>query len=133
VLRDTTAVGRDRRYQPPDDFGGECPGVYYPRLLRDGWSLVSHVEVNKWKHQDTFEKRAGNGWTLRKFAHSEVGASAGKGCYWDEHELIRANQRIACPKWEWADLDGKRLVWAADGKSHAALMHKSGLADDVEL
>ena len=39
VLSDHGKLQRDVDYQPPELYGGECPGVYYVRLQRDGWSL----------------------------------------------------------------------------------------------
>lgn len=132
---DTTAVRRDRSFQPCADYGGECLGVYYHRLQRDGWTLIDRLSVGQWKNKDIFEKSIGKGWTLRKIAHAEVGAPVGKGCYWDEHELAGPgeNQIIGCPTWEWAELDGKRLVWAANGRLYAAALHKDGPAEEVEL
>ncbi len=132
---DTTAVLRDRRYQPSDNYGGECLGVYYHRLLRDGWKLVERLHLGEWKDQDIFEKSIGKGWTLRKIAHAEIGSPVGKGCYWDEHELVgpAEDQIIHCPEWEWADIDGNRLVWAACGKLRAGRVRENGLADEVEL
>ena len=135
VLHDTTSVRRDLAYQPSVSYGGECLGVYYPRLLRDGWELRDRVSISKRKSQDIFEKAIGKKWTLRKIAHSEIGAPEGKGCYWDEHELVGPDQQqaIACPKWEWADVDGKRLVWAAEGKLMYAQISKDGPGPEVEL
>lgn len=135
IARDTTAVRRDRKYQPSGNYGGECLGVYYHRLLRDGWKLVDRLHVGKWKDKDIFEKSIGRGWTLRKIAHAEIGAPVGKGCYWDEHELVgpTENQTIHCPKWEWADLDGQRLVWAENGRLCAAKVQRYGVAEKVDL
>lgn len=134
IASDTTVVLRDRNYHPSGCYGGECLGVYYHRLLRDGWSLVE-VNVGERKDKDIFEKNIGKGWILRKIAHAEAGAPVGKGCYWDEHELVgpAENQIIRCPNWEWADVDGKRLVWAANGKLSAAAIRREGLADEVDL
>lgn len=135
VANDTTAVLRDRKYHPSGCYGGECLGVYYHRLLRDGWELVDQLSDGKRQSKDIFEKNIGKGWTLRKIAHAESGAPVGKGCYWDEHELVgpAGNKIMSYPNWEWADLDGKRLVWAADGKLSAAAVHEEGLANEVEL
>src|SRR5215471_13410661 len=58
TLRDTREVRRDRKFQPSEFFGGEDQGVYYPRLLRDGWRLVERVQVSRWKEYDVFEKPA---------------------------------------------------------------------------
>jgi len=135
ALRDTTLVRRDPQYCPSEYYDGEDLGVYYHRLMRDGWTLTEQGYVGKWKDKDVFEKPIGHGWTLRKIAHAELGASEGKGCYWDEHELAhaRSNTIIACPKWEWADLDGKRLVWTNDGKLTCARIKTSGLTDMTQL
>lgn len=35
--------------------------------------------------------------------------------------------------WEWADLDGKRLVWTNAGRLHAAHLKKSGLVNEEVL
>jgi hypothetical protein len=42
-------------------------------------------------------------------------------------------QRIACPTWEWAELDGKRLVWVDSGKLFGANLRKNGPAEAAEL
>lgn len=135
IARDTTAVCRDRKYLPTGNYGGECLGVYYHRLLRDGWKLVDRASVSRSKRKDIFEKSFGKGWVLRKIAHSGTDAPIGKGCYWDEHELVgpAENQTIHCPTWEWADLDGNRLIWAASGKLYAAKIQDTGVAEEVEL
>lgn len=135
ILRNTTEVRRDAKFSPSAFFGGECLGVYYPRLLRDGWQLVERVRVTKWQARDIFEKPIPGGWSLRKIAHAEIDAPVGKGCYWDEHELKhqRSGRGIACPDWEWADLDGKRLVWAAQGKLFTGQLQTEELADTTEL
>jgi hypothetical protein len=135
VLRDTTAVRRDKRYRPSENYGGECPGVYYLRLLRDGWKFAEHVPLGKWRDKDVFERKTEKGWILRKIAHAEVGAPPGKGCYWDEHELARPESGtvLAYPDWEWADVDGKRLVWAAGGKLYSGRLSDEGLVNETEL
>ena len=135
VLRDTSEVTRDCNYEPAANFGGECPGVYYARLLRDGWRFIEQVNVEAWKQIDVFEKSLDNGWVLRKLAHAECGAPAGKGCYWDEHELLHpaSGQRTTCHHWEWAEVDGNRLVWAGGGKLFATRLRKTGMTNDVQL
>ena len=72
---------------------------------------------------------------LRKIAHSEVGAPAGKGCYWDEHELWHSgsDERIKYRDWEWAEVDRKRLVWADRGKLFSGWIGKQGLVDEAQL
>lgn len=122
VLRDSSEVKRNREYTPPRTFGGECPGVYYPRLIRDGWTLTESVEVGKMESYKVFQKPLRAGWLLRKVAHEQVDAPEGRGCYWDEHVLVHPERgvSIAEPDWEWTELDGARLVFAAQGCLYAA-------------
>ena len=133
-MRNTQEVRRDLKFKPSVYFGGECPGVYYPRLMRDGWEYIERRGA-KLQEIDVFEKPLREGWILRKLAHGEIGAPPGKGCYWDEHELVRpqSDSLIKCPAWEWADLDGKRLVWSTEGKLYAARIRAAGLVDEREL
>jgi hypothetical protein len=129
-MRDTTAVARDTAYRPSAYFGGECPGVYYPRLIRDGWTLVDEIRNGRSDNCTVFEKQCG-AWTLRKLAHEQVGAPPGKGCYWDEHELenVRKHARLVFPDWEWADVDRGTLVFAEHGRLSRAHLDKKGLVD----
>jgi hypothetical protein len=135
VLRDTNLVRRDTQWHPHENYGGECPGVYYPRLIRDGWTMK---EVNAGKRNVTrvvFEKPCAGGWVLRKVAHAEVGASPGKGCYWDEHELIEPSSGVSVPKprWEWAEWDGQRLVRTTEGRLEAGSLTTRGLTGERRL
>jgi len=76
-----------------------------------------------------------HGWTLRKFAHAEVGPRSGKGCYWDEHALIHpeCGRIIEAKHWEWAEIDGKRLTWVVGGKLHAGRVRRDGIQDEKVL
>lgn len=134
-LREDNSVRRDERYHPDDFFGSECLGVYFPRLMRDGWTLETAVpERSHSQRTYRFRKPLPNGWTLFKLAHSQFGAPEGKGCYWDEHALVSPNgDTIACPTWEWAELDHQRLVWAERGRLFASAVKKRGLGSPIEL
>jgi hypothetical protein len=135
VLRDTTLVRRDLKFKPATNNGGECLSVYYPRLLRDGWQHVEHIRHAQWNDLDYFEKTLPHGWVVRKIAHAEIGAPPGKGCYWDEHELIHSasSQCVSYADWEWAEVDRNRLVWAQAGKLFAGKIAKQGLVNEVQL
>ena len=126
---------RDLEFRPSGSVGGECLSVYYPRLLRDGWTHIERVSLAKWKDFDVFEKSLDAGWVLRKIAHAEIGAPVGKSCYWDEHELLHpsSGKRVGYPDGEWAELDGKRLVWAEHGKLFAGRIGENGLTDRAQL
>ena len=130
----TKEVVRDTRFKLKEYFGGECPGVYYPQLMRDGWEFIRSDDVDSLHGITRFEKPLGKGWTLAKLAHAGP-SFPDKGCYWDEHELIhtKSGKRVSLPHWEWADLDGKRLVWASKGKLFAGRLTESGIIDEHEL
>ena len=87
LLSDDSAFAFDAPY-PTGGYGAECLGVYYPRLLRDGWTLAEPVRPADWI--DRFEKPLTHGWTLVKLAHRPAQPPPGRGCYWDEHCLVRA-------------------------------------------
>lgn len=113
----SSEVTRDDSYKPEGEFGAEDTGVYYRRLIRDGWELTSQKEKSKWNSETIFQKAIPKGWVLRKIAHEQVESPKGKGCYWDEHQLINGESEItlAFEDWEWAELDRKSIVWAANG------------------
>jgi hypothetical protein len=115
TLTESSLAARAVDYGPPKRYGSEDTGVYYPRLERDGWILREHKRSARWKATTIFEKPLSRGRILRKIAHEQVGSPPGKGCYWDEHELIDAAGTTPLPEWDWADVDGNRLVWAERG------------------
>lgn len=135
TLWSTSRLHRDLHWQPAEDYGSECTGVYYPRLIRDGWTLKAAVDVSRTSEQVIFEKPCAHGWVLRKIAHAESGAPPGKGCYWDEHALLHpaSGAAIAYPDWEWAELDGSRLVWAALGQLATGRLTQQGLMETRTL
>jgi len=130
VLRDSREVVRDRKYVAPAIGNNECLGVYFPRLLRDGWQLVRR-ERRGGEDVSVFERPLRGPWTLRKMAIATIDHPIGKGVYYDEHELenSRTGQRLAFPDWEWADADRDRLVWAESGMLRAAKIKSDGLTD----
>jgi len=127
-LKTNPTVQRNLNYRPKENYGGECPGVYYIRLQRDGWLMKPLVSDSEFT---VFEKPLSHGWILRKYAHTQVGAPPGKGCYWDEHELEQTEdgKHIDGTKWEWAEVDGKKLLWAQDGCLFRAIIKRSGIGE----
>lgn len=134
-LRETREVQRDDGAVPVGAYGGECLSVYYPRLLRDGWTLVQSRRVPVDNRCDVFEKPLPGGWMLRKLAHAQSGPPPGRGVYWDEHALLHpaTGAEIACPGWEWAERDGDRLVWAERGTLRTGRPDPAGLGDEAQL
>ncbi len=134
VLQQTKEVVRNKAYQPKGYYGGECPGVYYVRLQRDGWILTGQQEQATGNDRVIFEKPLAKGWVLRKTAHAQVGSPKGKGVYWDEHKLInQANEVQTCPDWEWAELDNDRLVWASQGCLYACSIKTGNKLESTRL
>jgi hypothetical protein len=96
------------------NYGGECPGVYYNRLQRDGWTLTGRGSNGRYDEWSIFEKSTSANWTLRKICHEQIGAPKGRGCYWDEHVLV-SGETLELTSWEWADVIGRSIVFAKNG------------------
>jgi hypothetical protein len=99
---------------PDGGFGSGCAGVYYPRLLRDGWRLAAPAAG---AHAvDRFEKPLRHGWTLVKLANRPVSGPPGRDRCRDEHLLAHARRAaVACSDWEWAETDPAGVVFARAG------------------
>lgn len=106
---------------------GECPPVYYERLVRDGWTLGETIGAESHTRVVLIDKTVSPRWTLRKRAHATVNAGPGRGCYFDTHELIdRAGRALPREDWEWADVADRRLVYASSGRLFAAPLAADG-------
>ena len=113
---------------PPPKFcegwgqcGGECPMVYFPQLVRDGWKWTSRSA-----ELDVFEKPLSRGLTLRKMFHCVWNSKLrveGRGVYWESHEICDADGNVVMDgvNWSWADFDKprKRVVFAESGSIFA--------------
>lgn len=112
-----------------ESYGGECPGVYYIRLQRDGWKLLGHTRDQK-DGYSTFRKQLPKGWVIDKIAHATIDHPVGAGCYFDTHALRNEKNEctIDCADWEWAEQDGQRLIWVSKGILYTAGLSASGLA-----
>ncbi len=109
-------------------WGGECTGVYFHRLLRDGWVMFADKKPRR------FERALAHGWTLRKLAYAQSPQRPGRSVYFDTHVLVQPDgSEIAHDDWEWADVDRGRLVWATGGGLYAARVGKRGLLDETLL
>ncbi len=138
LVQEPVDLSRIQACPVPGDFGDECPGIYYPRLQRDGWRLVASETIARHHHLTSFRKSVGVGWSLQKLAFSKVGENKpGKGVYYDEHAIVDESnaQVIRKADWEWADFDRKRnrLVWSESGKLFAGKMSDSGIEGIREL
>jgi len=120
---------KQEAYPFKESFGGECPGVYYQRLQRDGWTYHGCRRETPNTDYTVFTKPLPKGWVLEKRAYETIDHPPGKGCYFDRHRLLHAEKGLELdyPDWEWAELDGKRLVWVEKGVLHAARLGAKGL------
>jgi hypothetical protein len=122
-------------YPEENTYGNECPGVYYLRLKRDGWTFVEQRTEGESHQIDVFDKPLRAGWVLRKLAHTTAGQAIGKKAYYDEHELVQTatGRTVAYHGWEWADIDRARLVWCEAGKLLAGRVTDEGLCEQRDL
>jgi hypothetical protein len=135
VVSTPPSLKRIAEYPNYEYYGGECFGVYFLRLMRDDWEFQSQEEIANWHNLFIFEKRLHDKWIFRKFVHGHVGAPAGKSVYYDTHEIEnkKTGEKIEGDAWEWAEVDGKRLVWAEAGQIFAARLGAKGLGETKML
>jgi hypothetical protein len=135
VLHEVSGLRRVHEHPWHEGYGGECEGVYFIRLQRDGWAMQPRAADGTGGHVTRFEKPAHGPWVLRKLAHATLHRTPGKSVYHDTHALLNAKtgQTLDLPDWEWAEVDGKRLLWAAGGCLHAGRLDAAGLRDAMVL
>ena len=135
VLRDDAPLERTLDYPWHERYGGECEGVYFIRLQRAGWSMQHQSLDATGARVTVFEKPLGAHWRLRKLAHATIHRMQGRSVYYDTHALRNARTGEIDPRddWEWADVDGQRLVWASAGRLHSAVVQRGGLANQTTL
>jgi hypothetical protein len=124
------AISVVREPPVPLNRNGECLGLYFPRLQRDGWKDGSEVASADRRDVWRWEKCLGRV-CLVKYAVATMDHPPGKGVYYDEHELVNeaSGVRVALPDAEWADIDRhqSRIVYASKGKLWAAELAGSEL------
>ena len=135
MLRNDAPLARKAAYPWHEGYGGECEGVYFIRLQKSGWAMKYRAPDALGGEVTVFEKPVKHHWKLRKLAHATIHRVQGRSAYYDTHELHNARTDLvdARPDWEWADVDGKRIVWAAGGRLYAADVHRGGLAGETML
>jgi hypothetical protein len=135
VREEDRRLRRITKYPWHEQYGGECLGVYYIRLQRDGWKMKYTAPDGQGGQVTLFEKRVNGHWKLRKHAHATLFRPEGRGVYYDTHDLFNARTEETLPKdiWEWAEVDGGRLVWAADGCLFSGHVSAKGLGGEKVL
>lgn len=112
-----------RSFKRDDSLNDVASNPYYHRLERDGWTHCGQQKNGK-RYQVIFSKPLEMGWILiKRISNTEL------------HELVNTGQDlvIPCPDWQWADLDGNRLVYAEQGKLYSARLNREGLTKITEL
>ena len=135
TLEEDRRLLRVSDYPWHESYGGECPGVYYIRLQRDGWTMKHTAPDGQGGEVTLFEKRVNGHWRLRKQAHATLHHPVGRGVYYDTHALhnARTGETLVKEDWEWAEVDRGRLVWGAQGKISAGRLEASGLQGERVL
>jgi hypothetical protein len=111
--------------QPTTYFGGECPGVYTHRLQREGWNLIGRRSGKQKPHGTIFERVIGSHRVMKTCIESSP-TQPGRGCYWDQHELIYGDERrpLECDGMDtWRD----RVFWVRNGSLHEGALTSDGL------
>lgn len=100
------------------------------RMERDGWRWVGAGDREEW--QSIYERPLTAGWMLRRITHGDLTEkSQGRSPVWDEYVLFNPeNHRTYETKWEWADMDRSRVVWAEKGRLCTAELTDKGLGPE---
>lgn len=101
-------------------------------LERDGWRLITPWENWRPGSDIIYERPIAAGWQLRKSRRRDLHPPRDRGSEWYEHSLCHSATGAELPflTWQWADVDGERLVWAEGGKLFAARVSEQGLEDE---
>lgn len=99
--------------------------LYGHRLLRDGWSLVTKPEQTG-DHTTRYDKPYSSLWILRKCVR--LVTRSNRSLENEYHELVRTSDgtTVELPEWEWAEIDGKTIVWAEHGCLYRAQLTNGG-------
>ncbi len=134
------ASGLVRLQRPPDwitPTGGEDMVIYLPRLVRDGWTPEGEENSGKGSFRRTttwlFSKVVREKWLLRKRVVASLVHKGPYGeVYWETHSLIGPEREIDLDD-EWADVDGRSVIYTSKGKLFRMAVHRKGPDEPISI
>lgn len=99
---------------------GEDPGIYFPKLLRNGWEYTGVSEEGKDKVHH-FTKAVNRKLTLEKSFHVSLNSPVGKGVYYETHK-VKGLKEDTFEHLDFENLDVYRsqLFWTTAGQLFTA-------------
>lgn len=115
---------------------GEDTVLYFPRLLRDGWTLDDTTEKPA-RYGSTlitrFSRPAHKGWRLCKTFTSSIEQKGPYGnVYWETHSLVKSGDEIPLND-EWAEVDQHSVIYAAKGAVYRLPVTSSGPGEAKQI
>ena len=101
-------------------LSGEDPGIYFPKLLRDGWEYTETREEGPGKiHR--FVKAINRQLTLEKSFHVSLNSPPGKGVYYETHKIKGIDDAaLSATDFENLDVYRTQLFWTNAGQLFTA-------------
>lgn len=131
VERTESGLAQDSNYS--ETFNGLPKRT--AQLVRDGWRLADAAQITAEHDVKTFEKVVQNNCKLIKLVHAQTDGPASRSSHWEEHRINHDDlgEIATGADWEWADVDGGRVVWACEGCLYAAEPGAGGMSEPVLL
>ncbi len=104
----------------------ECRGVYFPRLIREGWTMIKSEGKNHF-----FEKKYDKEWHILKRCGVNQSDQPGRSVYYDSNQLIHKNAGLILDiASDWMDFRDEKIYWTKQGKIHKADLGKEKIIDE---
>lgn len=109
----------------PNLGNNECLGVYFPRLIREGWSLEKSEQQDHY-----FEKHYNKDWYILKKCGVNKDNKPGRSVYYDTNQLINKSEGIILEiESDWMDFRGHKVYWTNHGQIFYANLKKNRLEE----
>jgi hypothetical protein len=116
---------------PSPVLSGEDPGIYFPKLLRDGWEYTETREEGPGKiHR--FVKAINRQLTLEKSFHVSLNSPPGKGVYYETHKIKGIDDAaFGATDLENLDVYRSQLFWTNAGQLFTARFKQNQVSAPV--